>query len=165
MASKHTVDWELRLGLLIHDVSRMRRIAFDRCLKPLKVTRAQWWLLVCLSRDDGMTQSRLAEELDLGKVAIGVLIDRLEKRGLVRRGADTTDRRVNRIFLETKSKPLIARIRDVAHTLNGQFGAGLTHDELNATAASLRAMKHNLLVYLESTAPGRPKARQSRSQG
>ena len=61
----HTIDWELRLGFLIHDVSRLRRSAFDRCLKPLNVTRSQWWVLAYLSREDGMTQSQLAEELDL----------------------------------------------------------------------------------------------------
>ena len=91
----HTTDWELRLGFLIHDVSRLRRSAFDRCLKPLNVTRSQWWVLAYLSRQDGMTQSQLAEELDLGKVAVGGLIDRLEKAGLVRREADANDRRVN----------------------------------------------------------------------
>ena len=67
----HGIDWELRLGYLIHDVSRLRRSAFDRCMKPLNVTRSQWWVLAYLSREDGMTQSRLAEELDIGKVAIG----------------------------------------------------------------------------------------------
>ena len=46
----HTIDWELRLGFLIHDVSRLRRSAFDRCLKPLNVTRSQWWVLAYLSR-------------------------------------------------------------------------------------------------------------------
>jgi DNA-binding MarR family transcriptional regulator len=84
----YSIDWELRLGFLIHDVSRLRRSAFDRCLKPLNVTRSQWWVLAYLSREDGMTQSQLAEELDLGKVAVGGLIDRLEKSGLVRREAD-----------------------------------------------------------------------------
>ena len=38
-------DWELKLGFLIHDVSRLRRSAFDRCLKPMNVTRSQWWVL------------------------------------------------------------------------------------------------------------------------
>ena len=114
----HSTDWEFRLGFLIHDVSRLRRSAFDRCLKPLNVTRSQWWVLAYLSREDGMTQSQLAEELDLGKVAVGGLIDRLEKSGLVRRDADATDRRVNRVFLEPKSKQLIARMRKVSHQMN-----------------------------------------------
>src|SRR5258705_4184032 len=110
-ADPHSTDWELRLGFLIHDVSRLRRSAFDRCLKPLNVTRSQWWVLAYLSREDGMTQSQLAEELDLGKVAVGGLIDRLEKTGLVRRDADATDPRVNRGFLQPNSKQLITRIR------------------------------------------------------
>ena len=49
-AATHSIDWELRLGFLIHDVSRLRRSAFDRCLKPLNVTRSQWWVLAYLSR-------------------------------------------------------------------------------------------------------------------
>lgn len=145
----HSTDWELRLGFLIHDVSRLRRSAFDRCLKPLNVTRSQWWVLAYLSREDGMTQSQLAEELDLGKVAVGGLIDRLEKSGLVRREADAADRRVNRVFLEPKSKALIAKMRKVSHRMNAQILAGLNDAELGSTAATLDAMKRNLLSYLQ----------------
>lgn len=146
----HSIDWELRLGFLIHDVSRLRRSAFDRCLKPLNVTRSQWWVLAYLSREDGMTQSQLAEELDLGKVAVGGLIDRLEKSGLVRRDADPGDRRVNRVFLEPKSKALIARMRKVSHQLNEQILAGLADDKLEKTAVTLDSMKRNLLGYLQT---------------
>lgn len=146
----HSIDWELRLGFLIHDVSRLRRSAFDRCLKPLNVTRSQWWVLAYLSREDGMTQSQLAEELDLGKVAVGGLIDRLEKSGLLRRDADATDRRVNRVFLEPKSKQLIARMRKVSHRMNEQILAGLPDEHLEAAATTLDAMKRNLLTYLQA---------------
>ena len=147
----HSIDWELRLGFLIHDVSRLRRSAFDRCLKPLNVTRSQWWVLAYLSREDGMTQSQLAVELDLGKVAVGGLIDRLEKSGLVRRDADPSDRRVNRVFLEPKSKHLITKMRKVSHRLNEQILDGLVDDKLEAAAITLDAMKRNLLVYLQGT--------------
>ena len=151
MAAEPTTstDWELRLGFLIHDASRLRRSAFDRCLKPLNVTRSQWWVLAYLSRQDGMTQSQLAEELDLGKVAIGGLIDRLQKSGLVRRDADASDRRVNRVFLEPKSKQLINRMRKVSHRLNQQILAGLPETQLETTAKTLDTMKRNLLSYLQ----------------
>ena len=147
-APVHTIDWELRLGFLIHDVSRLRRSAFDRCLKPLNVTRAQWWVLAYLSREDGMTQSQLAEELDIGKVAVGGLIDRLEKSGLVRRDADAADRRVNRVFLEPKSKQLIARMRKISHRMNEQILFGLNDEQLESAAVTLDAMKANLLTFL-----------------
>ena len=149
----HSVDWELRLGFLIHDVSRLRRSAFDRYLKPLNVTRSQWWVLAYLSREDGMTQSQLAEELDLGKVAVGGLIDRLEKAGLLRRDADPSDRRINRIFLEPKSKQLIARMRKVSHRLNGRILDGLDDTKLEAAATTLDSMKRNLLGYLQTNEP------------
>jgi DNA-binding MarR family transcriptional regulator len=145
-----STDWELRLGFLIHDVSRLRRSAFDRCLKPVNVTRSQWWVLAYLSRQDGMTQSQLAEELDLGKVAIGGLIDRLEKAGLVRRDADAADRRVNRVFLEPKSKQLITRMRKLSHQLNQRILAGLPETQLETAARTLDTMKRNLLGYLSS---------------
>ena len=93
------LNWELRLGFLVHDVSRLRRRVVDKALKPLGVTRSQWWVLAFLSRSDGMSQVALADELDLGKVALGQLIDRLEKTGFVSRGADEEDRRVKRVFL------------------------------------------------------------------
>lgn len=144
----NSIDWELRLGYLMHDVSRLRRSAFDRSLKPLNVTRSQWWVLAYLSRQDGMTQSQLAEELDLGKVAIGGLIDRLEKSGLVRREADSADRRVNRVFLEPQSKPLINKMRKMNHQLNEIILKGIAERELEATAKTLVSIKKNLLNYL-----------------
>src|SRR5258708_25911695 len=108
----HDLNWELRLGFLIHDVSRMRRNVVDRVLKPLDVTRSQWWVLAFLSRDDGMSQVALADELDLGKVAIGGLVDRLEAVGLVERRPDKVDRRLKRGLLVPDGSCLIERIRE-----------------------------------------------------
>src|SRR5882757_3787264 len=87
-------DWDLRLGYLIHDVSRLRRMMFDRALAPLGITRSQWWVLAFISRKDGLPQTQLANELDVGKVGVGALIDRLESSGFVLRQADPVDRRV-----------------------------------------------------------------------
>ena len=35
-------DWDLRLGYLIHDVSRLRRMMFDRALAPLVPALSAW---------------------------------------------------------------------------------------------------------------------------
>lgn len=96
-----------------------------------------------------MTQSQLAEELDLGKVAVGGLIDRLEKTGLLRREPDAGDRRVNRVFLEPKSKQLISRMRRVSHKMNTQILRGIDDGMLGSTADTLDTMKRNLLEYLQ----------------
>jgi DNA-binding MarR family transcriptional regulator len=139
------LNWELRLGFLVHDVSRLRRRVVDAALKPLGVTRSQWWVLAFLSRSDGMSQVALADELDLGKVALGQLIDRLEKTGFVERRPDDGDRRVKRVFLTRRSHALIARIRESVGVTEKEIVADIDEADLKATVRALRGMKENLL--------------------
>ena len=147
----HDLNWELRLGFLVHDVSRLRRSVVDRTLKPLRVTRSQWWVLAFLSRADGMSQVALAEELDLGKVALGGLIDRLEKTGFVSRRHDAEDRRVKRVFLTKKSQALISEIRASVSVTEKVILDDIDDSDLKATVRALRKMKENLLKMLAET--------------
>jgi DNA-binding MarR family transcriptional regulator len=145
----HDLNWELRLGFLIHDVSRLRRNVVDRVLKPLGVTRSQWWVLAFLSRADGMSQVALAEELDLGKVALGGLIDRLEASGMVARRLDKIDRRIKRVHLTKKGQTLIGRIRNSVSAAEREILDRIGDADLRATVRALRGMKENLLTMLE----------------
>lgn len=147
------LNWELRLGFLVHDVSRLRRNVVDRVLKPLGVTRSQWWVLAFMSRQDGMSQVALADDLDLGKVALGGLIDRLESSGFVERRPDAVDRRVKRVFLTKKGSGLIKRIRESVSKAEADILVGIDKKELHAMVSALRAMKRNLLEILGSDAP------------
>jgi DNA-binding MarR family transcriptional regulator len=142
------LNWELRLGFLVHDVSRLRRRVVDRALKPLGVTRSQWWVLAFLSRSDGMSQVALADELDLGKVALGQLIERLEKTGFVSRRADDEDRRVKRVFLTRRGQALIARIRENVSVTEKEILEKIDESDLRATGRALRLMKENLLAKI-----------------
>ena len=139
------VDWEIRLGYLIHDVSRLRRALFDKWLSPLGITRSQWWVLAFLSRKDGMPQTELALELDVGKVALGALIDRLEEGGFVKRKNDPTDRRVKRVILTKQSTALLETLRDRNAHFNQRILSGISRDQIEVTTKTLRAMKHNLI--------------------
>jgi MarR family transcriptional regulator, transcriptional regulator for hemolysin len=147
----YDLNWELRLGFLVHDVSRLRRSVVDRVLKPLGVTRSQWWVLAFLSRADGMSQVALAEELDLGKVALGGLIDRLEKTGLVARKLDKVDRRIKRVHLTKRSQSLIAEIRASVSLAEKDILERIDDADLRATVRALRGMKENLLSMLATT--------------
>ncbi|MDB5581634.1 MAG: MarR family transcriptional regulator [Bradyrhizobium sp.] len=146
----YDLNWELRLGFLIHDVSRMRRSVVDRVLKPLGVTRSQWWVLAFLSREDGMPQVALADQLDLGKVALGGLIDRLEASGMVARAPDKVDRRVKRIFVTKLGRDLIERIRESVSEAENEILQKIPTPDLQATVRALRLMKTKLLEMLDS---------------
>ena len=144
-ANSSDEDWAIRLGFYIHDASRLRRIVYDTALKPLGVTRSQAWVIAYLSRKDGMPQSDLAGQLDLGKVALGGLVDRLEATGLVERRADAADRRVKRIFLSSEGRKVVSRMRKIAAATNSVILNGIPAAEVKAAAQTLHAIKANLL--------------------
>lgn len=144
----YDLNGELQLGFLLHDVSRLRRSVVDRALKPLGVTRSQWSVLAFLSHADGMSQAALAEALDLGKVALGGLVDRLERAGLVARKLDRIDRRIKRVHLTKAGRSLIAKIRANVGQTETQIVNRIVDADLAAAARALRAMKENLLGML-----------------
>lgn len=139
-------NWDQRLGFLMHDVSRLRRSVFDEFMKPLGVTRSQWWVLAYLSRHDGMIQSDLANVLELGKAALGGLIDRLETATFIERRADRVDRRVKRVYLLPKGHQIVKEMRVRSHAMSERMLAGLDLEQRNQLAEMLLSVKRNLLV-------------------
>lgn len=137
---------ERNIGFLIHDVARLMRTAFDRRMYPLGLTRSQWWVLAHLRRRDGVSQTELAEELDLGKVTLGGLIDRLEANGWVERKPDAKDRRAKRIFLADKSEGVIAHMTRASADLIHDVTEGLSEREFNQMLDILTEFKERLLV-------------------
>lgn len=135
----------LRFGFLVHDVSRLRRIVVDRALKPLGITRSQWWVLAFLSRRDGMTQTALAADLDLTKVAIGGLIDRMEAGGFVERRSDASDARARRVYLTKAGVRLVGTIRESVDQVEMEILSGISDEQLGQAAQVLRNMKETLL--------------------
>lgn len=135
---------DLRLSFLIHDVSRMRRTAFDQYMKPHGVTRSQWWVLSNLSRHDGMMQTELAGILDVGKVTVGGLVERLEQAGWVERRPDTADRRAKRVHLTARAHQFLAEIRQAGHEMNELAFDGLSRQDRRALSDLLGRIKTNL---------------------
>lgn len=144
----YDLDWELRLNFLVHDVARLRRRVVDRALKPIGLTRSQWLLLVFLARSDGLSQVALADQMDIGKVAVGGLIERLEDAGLVERRPDQVDRRVKRLFITAAGKSTIAAIRKHVAGEETRILQGLGSADLETTVRTLRSMKSNLAEML-----------------
>lgn len=137
-------DWMIRLGFLVHDVARLRRTVIDEAFKPLQVTRSQAWLMAYISRSDGLTQSALAEQMNLGKVAVGGLIDRLEKSKMIERRADPTDRRMNKVYVTAKGKDVITSIRRITLLSNKDILEDITTNDVKQMSITLDKLKNNL---------------------
>jgi DNA-binding MarR family transcriptional regulator len=151
-------DDELRFGYLIHDVSRLRRTLFDRWLAPSGITRSQWWVLAFLARRDGMPQTELADELDIGKVALGALIDRLEASNFVQRRAAPGDRRVKLVFLTPQGRVLLGTLRKNSREFNRRILAGIPAEHVHAAIETLSLIKGNLVGETVEGPESRPAA-------
>jgi MarR family transcriptional regulator for hemolysin len=142
------VERPFRLGFLIHDVSRLRRTVVDKALRPLGVTRSQWWVLANLSRHNGsgMMQTELSKVMDVGKVTLGGLIDRLEASEYVQRQPEPGDRRAKRVVMTPKGIKLLAQIQKIAKVVNGEIMTGISANDVFRAEAVLHKMKQQLIA-------------------
>ena len=137
-------DLSRNFGFILNDVARLLRTAFDRRVKSLGLTRSQGWVLNHLFRNDGVTQSELADILQVEKATLGRLLDRLEAKGWVRRENHADDRRAKRVFLTEEIEPALKAMRAAAADLRRDALAGLSGEDQTRFVDALLAIKANL---------------------
>jgi len=156
-------DLSRNFGFLLTDVARLMRTIYDRRVKSLGLTRSQWWVLNNLFRGDGLTQTELADLLEIEKPTLGRLVDRLEAKGWVRREADARDGRVWRVYLTAEVEPAMRTLRSVAAELRRDALAGLNGADSERFVDTLLAIRSNLVRM--QAGPAEAAARRSRRNG
>lgn len=137
-------DLSRNFGFILNDVARLMRTTFDRRVKALGLTRSQWWVLNHLFRNDGVTQSELADILEVKKATLGRLLDRLELKGWVRREGHAGDRRAKRVFLTDEVEPAIKTMRAAAAEVRRDALSGLSPPQQEQFVDTLLSIKGNL---------------------
>lgn len=137
-------DYESNFGFLIHDVARLMRTAHDRRMKPLGLTRSQWWVLNHLFFHQGISQTRLAKLLDVERATLGRLLDRLESKDWIFRRPDENDRRINRVYLSEAAGPTMQTMRLEAKRTLDEALSSLSRQEQTQMFDMLRRMKAGL---------------------
>jgi MarR family transcriptional regulator for hemolysin len=136
---------ENNLGFLLADISRLARKEFDRRVRDLGLTRAQWLFLRYLARRPGCTQSELAELLQMEKITVSRQADRLEKAGWIRRSDHAADGRAYHLALTPRAGRITSRLEERATRLRGDYLQGLPPTRRLALLADLTLIKANLL--------------------
>ena len=137
-------DPERSFGFLLHDIARLLRKKFDQRARGLGLSRAQWQLLVHLSRHEGINQSGLAEILEIENITVGRLIDRMEEAGWVERRPDPDDRRARLLHTTEKVAPVMERMRELAEATRNEALAGLSPTQRDALLDTLIQVRGNL---------------------
>jgi DNA-binding MarR family transcriptional regulator len=132
------------LFYMLHDATRQLRKHFDRRATRLELTRAQWRALKATSRQEGLSQTELAELLDMEPIPVGRVIDRLEKTGFVERRADPADRRRWRLYLTPKAHAVVGEMETIASELRNDALRDVDPGDLDALMRVLAQIKENL---------------------
>jgi len=132
------------LGFLLGDVSRLVRQRFDARARELGLTRAQWRVLAQLRRREGITQTALADILEIEPITLVRHIDRLEAKGLIERRPDPTDRRARNLYLVDAARPLMDEMRVFSETTRREALQGISAANSEKLIDLLLQIKENM---------------------
>lgn len=130
---------------LMHELSRRISTHADQHLAKAGITHIQWWALMHIYENEGLTQTQLAELMQMGRAALGKLVERLEAKSWIERRLDAADSRVRRIFLRHAAVPVFKHMTDEGKLLFKEFLQGISPGESKRLLSGLRKIKGNAL--------------------
>ena len=127
-------------------IGRARRTiveAIDRELAPLDISHAQWIVVMLLGDGAASTAAELCKVLIYDPGAMTRLLDRLEKKGVLRRVRTRDDRRTVRLELTAGGKKLYPRIVEALVQVFNRLLHGFSKSEVHQLEDLLKRMVAN----------------------
>jgi len=128
---------------MLHELSRIISVHFDRAMAQHHLTHSQWWALMHIFQHEGATQSELAGIMQLGRASAGGVIERLEAKGWVERRPDPEDNRVRRVYLRDAAVPIFLLMNEEGQRVFKTWMEGIDRTSEAGLIAGLRRIKVN----------------------
>jgi len=113
------------------------------------ITVEQWQLLINLNNSNDQFHQQLAENTFKEKSTVTRILDGLEKKALVKRVADTKDRRQKRIRITAKGRALLEKVKPLAHEVQSRALKGLDMERLGVCQDILLQIYGNVIAEQE----------------
>ena len=134
------------------EVQRLVRAYADKEAARFGITRAQWAVLAKVERNEGMTQTELAEQMEMQPITLTRLIDKLCGNDWIERRGDASDRRVNRLYLLKAGRALLGRLSGLRSELTATALDGIHPADAHQLLAQLEQIKENVRNAIQATA-------------
>ncbi len=132
------------LGFIINRTAVAVKKEFTRRLKAFDLTPEQWSILNRLGEQDKLTQKDLAERTYKDQPNTARILDKLEKKELIRRVDNPEDRRAFLIHLTDRGKEVREGIIPITLQLNVDASAGFEKEETRQLINLLNRVYDNL---------------------
>ena len=132
------------LGFILARTSMRYKNELGRRFKPFGVTPEQWVALHKLLEQGGLTQKELGERIFKDQPTITRILDKLERKQLIRRSDSDADRRSFRVHLTGQGIHLLERVMAISQQVREDACQGVTDRELTGLKATLNKIWSNL---------------------
>ena len=138
MESNYTIN--SLLSEIIHlQFNRSHKLFEEYGLHPGQVP-----LLLCLYDEDGLSQSILASKLHVKPSTITVMIQRLERSGMLFKQTDLRDKRICRTFLTEKGYTTCKALKELYEDTEALYKKNLSIEEQIILKRLLMQIRNNL---------------------
>ena len=134
------------LGFHLNDAARLFTRRLEERSRTLSLQLAHCRALILLAKNDGISQTRLAEISEIDPARLVGILDRLEANGWVRRRRRQGDRRVRSLAVTEKAAQIIQLIWGLIGETYGEALRGLSADDLGILVKGLACVHSNLSV-------------------
>ena len=134
------------VGYLVRQTHRAFTRALQARIAPHGVSIGMWFFLRALWQEDGVSQRELSQRVGMMEPTTASALTNMERKGLVRRIRNRTDRRVVNVFLTERGRVLRRELLPLAAEVNEAALRGVSVNEV----AQLRALLAKLRTRLDA---------------
>ncbi|MEH0109743.1 MarR family transcriptional regulator [Tersicoccus sp. MR15.9] len=138
------VDLETSLGYLLKEASNALRSAMDEVLRPLGMTVTHYSCLELLAQRPGLSNSELARGAFVTRQSMNVLLQSLERDGVVTRPAEAPVGKALPARLTARGRQSLEQATAAVRSVELRMLAGLSDDEQAVALRVLRSMVRSL---------------------
>ena len=132
-------------GFILKNLERLYTKRFELLAQESSLTLPQCKALFHLSRNEGISQKRLAELAEVEPMTLVRILDRMESDGWVERRPDPNDRRARTLYVRSGATPILEQIDKLSAQMRSEALAGLNAEQRNQLMGLLEHVYQNLL--------------------
>ena len=135
------------LGKYISLINRQANVFFTKEFSKFGFGSGQYIFMSHLYENDGISQERLSELVNIDKGTTAKAVKKLEELGFVTRSKDLTDKRVNRIYLTSKAFNIKSDFFSILTKCENILTDEPSPEEISASLNILNKISKNIANY------------------
>ncbi|MBQ3111151.1 MAG: MarR family transcriptional regulator [Clostridia bacterium] len=134
---------------LVREVNRLHFTTFHQLFSQFGLGKGQSPILKHLSHNDGCKQSEIARFEHLTAATVTVMLQTMDKNGLIERRSDENDLRIMRVYITDKGREVQKKCDEAVEKMEKKIYEDFTNEELECFKQLLTKKRDSLKHILE----------------